>query len=219
MTEYFLGTLVVRVRGNWLFPATILGRFKILLAVLRQFHLLAAITISGELARLRPTAFFVDQLSAGIPIMRWRWQGVRILFYCHFPDLLLVKNRSKWWKRVWRLAFDWLEGWGMRGADRTVVNSAFTRGVVEQIWNGLGGERGLGIVYPCVDTREDGGKKVEGTKELWKGKKVILSINRFEKKKDIGLTIKAFAKLEPNQREGVRLVIAGTYLNYRPTGF
>jgi alpha-1,3/alpha-1,6-mannosyltransferase len=201
----------VRVRANWLFPATILGRFKILLAVLRQYHLLATINLSGELARLRPTAFFVDQLSAGIPIMRWRWPGVRILFYCHFPDLLLVKNRSKWWKRIWRLGFDWLEGWGMRGADRTVVNSAFTRGVVEQIWNGLGGERGLGIVYPCVDTRNDGKKKVEETKELWKGKKVILSINRFEKKKDIGLAIKAFAKLEPAQREGVRLVIAGTY--------
>ncbi len=99
----------------------------------------------------------------------------------------------------------------MRGADRTVVNSAFTRGVVEQIWNGLGGERGLGIVYPCVDTRNDGERKVEETKELWKGKKVILSINRFEKKKDIGLAIKAFAKLEPALREGVRLVIAGTY--------
>lgn len=99
----------------------------------------------------------------------------------------------------------------MRGADRTVVNSAFTKGVVEQIWNGLGGERGLGIVYPCVDTRNDGKMEAAETKELWKGKKVILSINRFEKKKDIGLAIKAFAKLGPTQREGVRLVIAGTY--------
>ena len=210
MTYYFLGTLDVRVRGNSLFPATIIGRFKILLAVLRQFHLLAAIALTGELSHLQPTAFFVDQLSAGIPVMRWRWQGVRILFYCHFPDLLLVKNRTKWWKRIWRLAFDWLEGWGMRRADRVLVNSAFTRGVVEQFWSGLGGERGLGIVYPCVDTRKDGAKNLEETKELWRGKKVILSINRFERKKEVGLAIKAFAKLEPKQREGVRLVVAGT---------
>ncbi len=210
MTYCFLGTLDVRVRGNSIFPSTVLGRFKILLAILRQFHLLAAITLTGELAHLQPTAFFVDQLSAGIPVLRWRWQGVRILFYCHFPDLLLVKDRAKWWKRIWRFGFDWLEGWGMRGADRIVVNSAFTRGVVEQIWSGLGGERGLGIVYPCVDTREDGEKNLEETKELWKGKKVVLSINRFEKKKEVGLAIKAFAKLEPKQREGVRLVVAGT---------
>ena len=97
----------------------------------------------------------------------------------------------------------------MRRADRIVVNSAFTRSVVESIWTGLGGERGLGIVYPCVDTREDGETNREGTKELWRGKKVILSINRFEKKKDVGLAIKAFARLEPKQREAVRLVIAG----------
>ena len=97
----------------------------------------------------------------------------------------------------------------MRGADKIVVNSAFTRSVVESIWSGLGGEKGLGIVYPCVDTHEDGEKKIEATKELWKGKKVILSINRFEKKKNVGLAIKAFAKLEPRQRVGVRLVVAG----------
>ncbi len=102
----------------------------------------------------------------------------------------------------------------MRGADRVVVNSAFTKGVVEQIWKDLGGERGLGIVYPCVDTREGEEKEIEGTKELWKGKKVILSINRFEKKKDIGLAIKAFAKLEQSQRERVRLVVAGTCSRY-----
>ena len=211
MTHHFLGTLDVRVRGNWLFPATILGRFKILFAVLRQIHLLAVITLTGELARLKPTVFFVDQLSAGIPILRWRWPGIRILFYCHFPDLMLVKDRSKWWKRIWRLGFDSLEGWGMRGADRIVVNSAFTRSVVESVWTGIGGERGLGIVYPCVDTREDGGTNNEGSKELWKGKKLILSINRFEEKKEVGLAINAFAKLEPEEREGVRLVVAGTW--------
>ena len=107
----------------------------------------------------------------------------------------------------------------MRGADRIVVNSAFTRGVVEQIWNGLGGERGLAIVYPCVDTREQLGNKSEGTKELWKGKKIILSINRFERKKDIGLAIIAFAKLERKQRKGVRLVVAGMCLSRGRQGF
>ena len=104
----------------------------------------------------------------------------------------------------------------MRGADRIVVNSAFTKGVVEQIWSGLGGRKGLGIVYPCVDTREDGEKNMEQAKDLWKGKKIMLSINRFERKKDVGLAIKAFAKLEPKQRDVVRMVIAGKcFLNGR----
>ena len=202
------GILDVRVRGDWLFPATILGRFKILCSILRQIHLLVAITWSGELTKLKPTAFFIDQLSAGIPFLRWFWEDQKILFYCHFPDLLLVQGRKSWYKRIWRIGFDWWEGWGIRGADRVIVNSAFTKGVVENIWEGLGGEKGIGIVYPCVDTK--GNEEVEAdSSPLWKDKKVLLSINRFERKKDVGLAIKAFAGLEPEDREGVRLVIAG----------
>lgn len=202
------GTLDVRVRGGWLIPATILGRFKILCSILRQLHLLVAITWSGELATLKPTAFFIDQLSAGIPFLRWFWEDQKILFYCHFPDLLLVQGRKSWYKRIWRIGFDWLEGWGIRGADRVIVNSGFTKGVVENIWESLGGERGIGVVYPCVDTKEM--ERVEDDSEpLWKDKKLLLSINRFERKKDVGLAIKAFAGLEQKDREGVRLVIAG----------
>lgn len=203
-------TLDVRVRGDWLIPATILGRFKILCSILRQLHLLVAITWSGELAKLKPTAFFIDQLSAGIPFLRWFWEDQKILFYCHFPDLLLVQGRKSWYKRIWRIGFDWLEGWGIRGADRVLVNSGFTKGVVENIWEGLGGERGVGIVYPCVDTKGDA-KVEEDSKPLWKDKRLLLSINRFERKKDVALAIKAFAGLEPKVREGVRLVIAGGY--------
>lgn len=204
------GTLDVRVRGNWLLPATILGRFKILFTILRHIHLLMAINWSGELDRLLPDSFFVDQLAAGLPFMRWRWPNTRVLFYCHFPDLLLVSGRKRWWKRVWRVSFDWLEGCGMRGADRVIVNSSFTKGVVEGIWEGLAE---VGVVYPCVDTRENGGENVRSAKDLWKGKKVFLSINRFERKKDIGLAIRAFAGLSEQDREGLRLVIAGVSPN------
>lgn len=213
------GTLDVRVRGNRLFPSTILGRFKILFTILRHIHLLVAIHWSGELAVLHPKSFFVDQLAAGLPLMRWLWPNTRILFYCHFPDLLLVSGRKRWWKRVWRLGFDWLEGWGMRSADRVVVNSLFTKGVVEGVWKGLGN---VGVVYPCVDTRkeEKGGEEDYGGakgKELWKGKKVLLSINRFEKKKDIGLAIRAFAGLSEQDRDGLRLVVAGFFhLSFPP---
>ncbi|MCJ1391825.1 Alpha-1,3-mannosyltransferase-like protein [Xylographa bjoerkii] len=212
------GTLDVRVRGGFLFPATLFGRFKILLTILRHYHLLFTTSLNGELAALKPTAFFIDQLSAGIPFLRYRFPDTHILFYCHFPDLLLVKQRQRWVTRVWRLPFDAVEGWSMQGADRVVVNSKFTKGVVERVWKGLGGKRGVGVVYPCVATKDDKGGEVEGgiqgalpEKELWGGKKVVLSINRFEKKKDVGLAIKAFAALTAKERDGVRLVIAGGY--------
>ncbi|KAL8681627.1 MAG: hypothetical protein Q9186_002296 [Xanthomendoza sp. 1 TL-2023] len=211
------GTLDVRVRGSTIFPATLFGRFKILFSVLRQLHLLIAITIFGELARLQPDAFFIDQLAAGIPFLRWRWPETRILFYCHFPDLLLVQNRSQWWKRIGRFPFDLVEGWGMKGADKVIVNSDFTKGIVEEVWPTLAtkktGAQAIGVVYPCVNTKaseNEGSDEIVG-EELWKGKKVILSINRFERKKNIRLAITAFHGLKPTDRQGVRLVIAGGY--------
>ena len=93
-----------------------------------------------------------------------------------------------------------------------VVNSDFTKGVAESIWPGLGGDKGVGVVYPCVNTPQLQKENVEGKEDgqaLWKSKKVLLSINRFERKKDVGLAIKAFAGLKPGNRDGVRLVIAG----------
>lgn len=97
----------------------------------------------------------------------------------------------------------------MGGSDRVVVNSGFTKGVVE----GLFGKDRLGqlrVIYPCVNIEAE---KDDGENEtpLWKGKRVLLSINRFERKKDVGLAIRAFQKLSPAHRRNVRLVIAGRY--------
>ena len=92
----------------------------------------------------------------------------------------------------------------MSGSDRIVVNSFFTRSVVNGLFDGLGD---LGVVYPCVNTEE--GDDDQDNVPMWGGMKVILSINRFERKKDVGLAIRAFHGLKPNERKGCRLVVAG----------
>lgn len=96
----------------------------------------------------------------------------------------------------------------MSFADSVAVNSGFTKGVVGKVWPDLVKRKDLQIVYPCVDIKE---KKTEGdvSPAAWNDKTIILSINRFERKKDIGLAIKAFAKLGKEGRKGVRLVLAG----------
>jgi alpha-1,3/alpha-1,6-mannosyltransferase len=196
----------VRVRGNTIVPATVLGRFAILCAILRQVHLILHIALfSDELSRLAPTSLFVDQLSAGIPLLRLLQPRPRVLFYCHFPDKLLAK-KGGWLKALYRGPFDWLESWSTGCSDTIVVNSNFTKGVFAQAFPGLK-HRSPGVVYPCVDTSV----VAENTEPLWPGKKVLLSINRFEKKKDVALAIKAFAGLSVEEREDARLVIAGGY--------
>ncbi|KAF2703594.1 glycosyltransferase family 4 protein [Pleomassaria siparia CBS 279.74] len=201
------GTLDVRVRGNSIVPSTFLGRFAILCAILRQMHLIIAITLSGELTKLKPASFFIDQLSAGIPLLRFFQPNVRIIFYCHFPDKLLAKKGGVL-KTLYRGPFDWLESWSTGCSDTIVVNSKFTKSVFGEAFPGLK-HREPGVIYPCVDI--SAGDGVEEIKPLWGKKKVLLSINRFEKKKDVALAIKAYAGLSPGERKDTRLVIAGGY--------
>jgi len=99
----------------------------------------------------------------------------------------------------------------MSFADEVEVNSGFTKGMVGKVFPELAKKKNLQIVYPCVDIKE---KKPDGPDDqvpAWKDKKILLSINRFERKKDIGLAIKAYAGLGKHGREAVRLVCAGTY--------
>lgn len=228
------GTLDVRVRSTPFLPATLFSRFTILLSMLRQLYLLFHIIVTRELAQIGADVYVLDQLGIGLPVLRYVRPGARTLFYCHFPDLLLARGRARWWKRVYRVPFDWCEGWCLTWADRVLVNSRFTASVVRSVWPGLGA---LEVVYPCVDVGEGPGEETLGKgrgkgKEankrgelmamgetdldvvpLWTGKRVLLSINRFEEKKGVDLAIKAYAALKKDVRTGVRLVIAGQYFN------
>ncbi|KAG9229935.1 hypothetical protein BJ875DRAFT_386255 [Amylocarpus encephaloides] len=207
------GTLDVRVRGDWLVPASILSRFAIACAILRQFHLILWTNFTSELHALKPDAFVVDQLSAGLPWLSFFYPKTRTLFYCHFPDLLLARGRSSWLKRAYRIPFDTLEQWSMSFADSVVVNSGYTKGVVGRVWPDLVKSKDLQIVYPCVDVREKTFEEKEDAVVAWRDRGIILSINRFEEKKNIGLAIKAYAGLGKQGREGTRLVLAGGYDN------
>jgi alpha-1,3/alpha-1,6-mannosyltransferase len=113
-------------------------------------------------------------------------------------------------KTIYRAPFDWIESWSTGCSDGIVVNSNFTKGVFGHAFPRLKG-REPRVVYPCVDTtpsKEQDAGSSESPK-LWEGKKVLLSINRFERKKDVGLAIKAYAGLSEQERKGTRLVLAG----------
>lgn len=97
----------------------------------------------------------------------------------------------------------------MSFADAIAVNSNFTKGVVSRTWPALVRQREPRIVYPCVDTETK--ERETGERPLWNGMKFVLSINRFEHKKDIALAIRAFAGLDKQKRVGVRLAVAGGY--------
>jgi alpha-1,3/alpha-1,6-mannosyltransferase len=118
-----LGTLKVHVLGNSIFPRSLLGRFTIVCAILRQLHLVAQFLLATLFFHLSSTFLFrafilpndipfissadwsirrqmepfdvivVDQLSTAVPFLRW-FGFNRVVFYCHFPDQLLAPGAT-----------------------------------------------------------------------------------------------------------------------------
>ena len=166
---------------------------------------------SSELKQLDPDVFFVDQLSACVPLFRLVYAKARILFYGHFPDRLLAKEKTglaRVLQLAYRRPFDDVESWSTGCADEIVVNSKFTRAVFRHTFPSLR-SRELKVVYPCVDT---GDTKVDSSQPpLWPDKKVLLSINRFEGKKNLSLGILGFAGLSSEESGRAKLVIAGGF--------
>lgn len=110
-------------------------------------------------------------------------------------------------KKMYRFPFDWFEEWSTSASDQIVVNSKFTKGIAKSVFPGI--SREFGVVYPCVDNATVTTQEEE---RLWGGDfKILLSINRFERKKDIGLAIRAYMRLSAEEREGTRLILAGGY--------
>ena len=94
-------------------------------------------------------------------------------------------------------------------ADAICVNSGYTKSMVSKTFPALARTKDLQIVYPCVDVNPRREETADDIVPAWNDKDILLSINRFERKKDIALAIRAYAGLGKNGRKGVRLVVAG----------
>lgn len=204
------GTLPVIVVGDWL-PRSVFGRFYALCAYIRMiyaaFYLLF---FSG----FHPDLVFCDQVSVCIPILHLKVKNV--IFYCHFPDQLLSVRGSKL-KALYRLPLDYLEEKTTGCADKILVNSRFTQDVFKNTFRRLSVVPD--VLYPSINTNYFDNEKPVDLKDLNlklpDQSIIILSINRYERKKNIKLAISALSeskKLIKNcSWEKVHLVIAGGY--------
>ena len=114
----------------------------------------------------------LDQLSTAIPILRWYGLN-RVVFYCHFPDLLLAPSSPQKNSNVsephdprtgkpfsfggelrslYRAPIDALEQATTGEADKILVNSEFTQQVFEATFKDL--RRTPRVVYPAVDVKQ-----------------------------------------------------------------
>jgi len=146
--------------------------------------------------------------------------GAKVLFYCHFPDKLLTQRESLI-KKIYRYPVDFIEELTTNMANCIVVNSKFTAKIFRESFPYI--KCTPRVLYPGIHFDSYDKKyelKDKSVEILETSKKIILSINRFERKKNIILAIHAFAKLRDdelvsaNQFKNLQLVIAGGY-DYR----
>lgn len=113
------GTIPVTTAGDWL-PRHILGRCQALCAYIRMIYAAIYLVVFSD---FQFDLIFCDQISACIPFLRL--SKAKILFYCHFPDLLLTQKGS-FMKSLYRAPINWLEEKTTGMADCVLVNSKFT---------------------------------------------------------------------------------------------
>ncbi|KAM6500981.1 glycosyltransferase family 4 protein [Amanita muscaria] len=202
------------------FPRSILGKLHILLAHARQLHLTCYLLLPWAFTY---DVYFVDQLSTCVPFLRL-FGGTRVVFYCHFPDKLLANgafvqgkpNRpASLLKRLYRYPMDWLEEVTTRQADVILSNSKFTARVFKSYFKSI--NHHPRVVYPGINLsayQADVDPSHPDLVSVISDQPTLLSLNRFEKKKNVALAINAFALLLRKTRieyRNLRLVIAGGY--------
>lgn len=208
------GTLCIQTVGDWL-PRSVLGKLAAFCAYFRMIY--AAFYTVFVLSRQESIDVIIcDQISLGIPVLKWAKNRPKIIFYCHFPDQLLAKPGSLL-KQMYRAPLNYLEEVTTGQADGILVNSKFTRRIFKSTFKSLS-HIDPDVLYPSLNTSYfDKALEVEGSAvDLPRNSKfVILSLNRYERKKNLPLAIEALKELEGEltkpEFDRVRLVIAGGY--------
>ncbi|XP_006113092.3 alpha-1,3/1,6-mannosyltransferase ALG2 isoform X3 [Pelodiscus sinensis] len=154
-------------------------------------------------------------VSACIPILRLARTPKKVLFYCHFPDQLLTKRES-FLKRIYRAPLDWLEEYTTGMADCIVVNSSFTANVFKDTFTSLNHIK-PDVLYPSLNVSTfETIVPADIANIIPQGRKYLfLSINRFERKKNLALALEALhdlrGRLSAQEWNEVHLVLAGGY--------
>ncbi|KAH0920406.1 hypothetical protein HID58_028066 [Brassica napus] len=198
--ETLSGIFQVTVYGSFL-PRHIFYRLHAVCAYLRCLFVALCVLLGWSSFDV----VLADQVSVVVPLLKLK-RSSKVVFYCHFPDLLLAKHTTAL-RRMYRKPIDFLEEQTTGMADMILVNSNFTASTFAKTFKRLHGRGSRpAVLYPAVN--------VDQFIEPHAYKLNFLSINRFEKKKNIDLAVSAFAILCKHKltlSDDVTLTVAGGY--------
>ena len=122
----------VYIYGRWI-PPNIFGVATAFMSTVRMIYLTWQVTRYHKSADV----VVVDVLPTSIPLLLSWIPTAGILFYCHFPDKLLLRSQGGIFKKWYRKVLDVMEESTMGVADTLVVNSKFTLGQVREHFSNL----------------------------------------------------------------------------------
>ncbi|KAL0276545.1 UNVERIFIED_CONTAM: hypothetical protein PYX00_004102 [Menopon gallinae] len=204
------GEIPVYVVGEWI-PRHIFNRFYALMAYIRMIYA-ALIIIQSD---YKPDVVVCDLVSVAVPVLKLKISNV--IFYCHYPDQLLSRPEGLL-KKIYRLPLDWLEEISINKASRVFVNSRFTCNVFKNTFKKL--KMTPEILYPSLNTQffdsaEYDSVPYEVSLKVSENDSIFLSINRYERKKNLDLAILALSELRDvvtsAKWDEIRLIMAGGY--------
>lgn len=209
------GLLKVQTVGDWL-PRSIFHKFTAACAYLRMLY--ATLYTTFVLSRQQKIdVIFLDSISIGIPILKFATGSPKILFYCHFPDKLLATQDGSTLRKWYRYPLNWIEEYTTGKADCILVNSKFTRRIFKDTFRSI--EVMPAVLYPSLNTKyfDDTTSTASDANNLQLPNEsvVFLSLNRYERKKNISLALCAFKELEKHVSKSnfdkCHLIVAGGF--------
>lgn len=196
------GTLKIEVLGNILRPPGV-SRLRVPLALVRM------LALARGLKNRRGDFDLVlcDHVAHAIPALRAAITKP-VVFYCHFPDLLL-NPPSRGLYGLYRIPIDRLEARGMRSADAILTNSKFTRSMCVKAFPDTPATPE--VLHPGIDV-----SFYEDVPPVQDGNAIsLLSINRFDPAKNLNLAVESVANLralvQPDLFSRVKLVMSGGF--------
>jgi len=225
------GQLPVTVWFSFL-PHHIFRKGHALLANLKMAILTLRFILSGAVKAY--DVVVVDQVA--MPLLFLSAFNYPNLFYCHFPDKLcdatLAQPSRSLLRTLYRFLFDTVEEWCLELAQTIIYNSEFTKATTLETFTSLqrfphdkdaGEEEPDDVIYPPVGDdvatpartdltvtaqTVDGVVEVQLTESVT-ARRTLLSLNRFERKKNVELAIRTLAILHGQGQRDLQLIVAG----------
>jgi alpha-1,3/alpha-1,6-mannosyltransferase len=209
----------LNVWGSWIPSHVIADKGKAIMSTIRLLYL--AIRIVHHPILSKADVIVLDVLPTPLWIFRYFCPLASLLFYCHFPDQLLIRHMRNDHHSFldvlfafYRKLLNVIEERSMILADTVVVNSKFTQRTVRQTFPSLQ-DHPLPVLYPALEitpSLDDSSHEQTFVKQP----NLVVSLNRFERKKNLDLLVEAMAWIQQQHPKlsttsSVHLVIAGGY--------